>query len=289
MAIVAAVLLFYLVILLLVALAALRPTRSPIFLSPTAMGVCVEETEFASDGNTLRGWWIPAESPKCVAVLAHGYVMNRSENAALAVALRNLGIASLAFDMRASGKSGGKTVGVGWLERKDVLAACDEAERKYPGIPRVLIGSSMGGAACAFALAEKPDAAQALVLDSVYSWLPSATLGWWSFLGGMPAVFLLAPVVLVAWPLAGFNPFAVNVAQALCKISKPILIMHGLKDNLAAPLHADKNYKLASSRGNNGVRMVWFENAGHSEARWTQTAEFLRQLESFLKDAGLLK
>lgn len=280
-----AALLVYLLILLVVAFAALRPARSPIFLSPEVLGAPIENAEFESEGIVLRGWWVPRDTPRAVAILMHGYVMNRAENAGLAAALYESGFACLLFDLRASGKSGGKQVGLGWLERVEVLAACRLADKRYPGVPRVLIGSSMGAAAAAFALEAKPDAGHALILDSCYHRLPSATIGWWRFIGGWPAAVLLAPVVLVAWPLSGMNPFRVCVGRALTRSGKPVLILHGRRDKLVAPFHAERNH--ASAVG--PKRLVWFDDAGHSEMRWTEPDRFLKELLDFLESEEVIR
>ncbi len=141
----------------------------------------------------------------------------------------------------------------------------------------------MGAAAAAFAVAENPAAANAIVLDSCYSSLPSATLGWWRFIGGIPAMVLLAPVILVAWPFTGFNPFKVNVANALANSNTPTLIIHGTADNLALPFHAEKNFG-----ANPANRIVWFENCGHSEARWTETEKFNQVILDFLSENGIV-
>jgi alpha-beta hydrolase superfamily lysophospholipase len=268
--------LVYLLILLVVAYAATHPARSPMFLSPAALGEIPEEIEFASDGITLRGWWLQPRDVRGVAVLCHGYVMNRSENAALAVWLLRQGFACLAFDFRASGLSDGKRTGVGWSERRDVLAACRYAETRLPGLPRLLVGSSMGAAACAFAAAEDSACAAGAILDSSYSSLASATLGWWRFIGGWPAVVVLAPVVLVAWPLVQFNPFRVSVARALTALRTPVRILHGRRDRLAGPAHAVRNAAAA------GTEVVWFEGAGHSEARWCAPDEYLTEILAFV-------
>jgi alpha-beta hydrolase superfamily lysophospholipase len=276
----------YVAILLIVAFAALRPARSPIFLSPAALGAPVEDVEFDSSGIKLRGWWMPVSNPRWVAVLMHGYVMNRSENAAIAAALRDMGCASLLFDSRASGKSDGTRVGFGVLEADDVLAACRFAETKAPGVPRVLIGSSMGAAAAAFALERNPDCAAAAILDSAYHTLPSATLGWWRFIGGRAAQILLAPTVLVAAPFARFNPFRASVGRALAAIDKPILITHGTADRLVSYKHAEANFAAAKTAGRTNVRLKLYEGAGHSEARWTHAAEFLSDISAMLAEVA---
>ena len=267
---------FYLLVLAIVAWAALHPARSPLFLAPSALGVPQEDVEFQSDGITLRGWWVHHPSPRGVAVLCHGYVMNRSENAALAAALYHDGFACLLFDFRSCGKSDAGRMGIGWLEQADVVAACNEAEKKNHGVPRMLIGSSMGAAACAFAVSSNPQIAERLVLDSCYSTLPSATLGWWRFIGGVPAMLLLAPVVLVAWPMARFNPFKADVGKALSNVKCPVLIVHGLQDNLAAPRHAERNHAMTPDS-----KHVTFEDCGHSESRWSRPDDLLAAIRAF--------
>lgn len=274
----------YFGLLILVGRMALYPPRSPIFLSPSTVGVRVEDIEFDSSGFKLRGWWVPHAYPRGIAILLHGYVMNRAENAGLAATLHRHGFACLLFDFRASGHSDGKKVGIGWLERSDVLAACEFAKHKLPNRPIVVIGSSMGAAAGAFAAAECPNSADALVLDSCYNSLPKATLGWWRFLGGRFAAFFLAPVVLAAWPIAGFNPFRANVGSSLKDVSIPVLLLHGSRDNLVDPSHAYKNFSC-----NPKNELVIFEGASHSEARWVQPDRYFEVLVRFLDSVPVFR
>ncbi|MCW5945763.1 MAG: alpha/beta fold hydrolase [Fimbriimonadales bacterium] len=273
----------YLSILIVVAWSATHPPRSPLFLSPTALGVDAEEVEFDSEGIPLKGWWTAPESPSAVAVLLHGYVMSRAENAALAVQLHRNGIASLLFDFRAHGKSGGKLTGIGWFESADVIAACRFARERYPNLPVLLIGSSMGSAAAVFAVAEAPDCADGLVLDSSYSSLASATLGWWNFIGGKAAVAMLAPVVLVSWPIVGFNPFKVSVSRALATVKKPVMIIHGEEDDLVLPDHAKRNFAAA----NEPKELVMIPGASHSEARWLDPSEYERRIVRFVESLSV--
>jgi len=246
----------------------------------------MEDVQFSNPrGHTLRGWWVPAEHPRAVAILLHGYVMNRSENASLAAELRKWRIASLLFDFRACGKSDGTRTTIGWEEREDVLAAVEFAKQRSPGLPIVLIGSSMGSAAAAFALSEKSDLAACAVLDSCYSSLVSATLGWWRWLGGRPLEALLAPVAIAAIPIAGFNPFRADVGRALARTRCPVLLLHGTQDDLVRPEHAQRNLAL----GGSNVTVCWMENVGHSEARWAQPERFFERVRQFLTQAGILE
>lgn len=274
----------YVAILLLVAWISVRPVRTPIFISPGMLGVPQEETTINTcDGIPLRAWWIPHESPTCVVVLLHGYLMTRSEMAPVAAQLHGDGCACLLPDLRAHGRSGGKWCGLGWFERFDALAAAEEAARRYPGIPIVLMGSSMGAVASAFAAAES-DNVSGIVLDCAYSKLPSAVRGWWRFVGGEMLSIALAPTLLAAWPLVRINPFKIDVAAALAKSTAPVLLLHGEKDRLALPSEAERNLAAVGDRG----RLVWLPDSNHAEGRWIHPELYMGELRSFLQAHGLI-
>lgn len=267
----------YLLVLGLVAWLSVRPFRTPVFLSPGAMGAAQEEVHFdSSDGVSLRGWWMHVDEPRAVAVLAHGYMMNRSELVPQAVWLSQRGVACLLVDLRAHGKSGGNLCGFGWRERDDVAAAAAVAQERAPGVPLILMGSSMGSAASAFTAAQHPGLVQGLVLDSAYSTLLSGMFGWWRFLGGKVLAVLLAPTVLLATPVVGARPSRVDVARALRDAAVPTLLLHGDEDTLALPSEARRNAEHA------GVGVVWLEGCGHSEGRWMHPERYFDALGQFV-------
>jgi len=270
----------YLLSLFGVAWFSLHPIRTPIYLSPGGFGLPQEDVEFASaDGTLLRGWWVGVEGCQTVFVMSHGYLMNRCELAPLATYMAQFGCSSLLYDFRAHGKSGGKKSGLGWTERADVAAAATFARSRAPKARVVLLGSSMGSAASAFALAEDPALADALILDSAYSRLPQAISGWWRFLGGRVLSFFLTPSVVLAAPLAGFNPFRPDVAKALSAIKAPVLILHGDRDNLATVAEANRNEAACGGE----TTVVWFEKCGHSEGRWLQPEKYNEAVREFMR------
>ncbi len=269
----------YLAVLLFAVWLSLHPFRTPVFISPGSLGTPQADLEVETeDGIKVRGWRVDHPNPKGIAVLAHGYMMNRSELTPLAAWLYARGWSSMLLDLRAHGRSGGRRSTFGVKERRDIAAAVKQAKSEVPGVPVVLIGSSMGAAASAFALAEEADLADGLVLDSAYSRLPEAVLGWWYFLGGGFLRLLLAPTVLLAAPMVGFNPFRVDVARALQGLETPVLILHGDADTLATPWHARRN--CAASR--NAGEIVWLTGCGHSEGRWIHPDTYHQALSVFL-------
>lgn len=274
----------YLLVLLAIAWISLHPFRIPTYLSPGSIGATQESIEFESDGNVLRGWWLPAEDYQAVMIFAHGYMMNKCEFTPDAAHWWKRGISGLLFDHRAHGHSSGKTCGFGIYEKVDIVNAVKIAREKKPGARIILVGSSMGSAAIVFAQAENPGLADLLILDSCYSQLASASLGWWRFLGGNSLAMLLSPTVLLAAPFAGFNPFKVDVAKALQGLTAtPILFLHGDRDSLALPSEAKRN--IAAHGGQHTV--VWFDGCGHSEARWIQPDKYHTVIAQFLRENGV--
>lgn len=275
----------YALLLCLIVWISLHPKRLPFFISPGLLGAPQSEVEFSSrDGVTLRGWWVEAKQPRALIVLVHGYIMNRSEMTPIAYHLWRLGCSCLVFDLRAHGRSGGSSTGLGWLEREDVAAAIAWARARHPGVKVAVIGSSMGAAAAAFALGQRLAEADALVLDSAYSTLDSAVLGWWRFLGGKPLAWFLAPTLLLSAAFVRFRPRDVDVARALSQAQEtPILILHGDRDNLSLPSQALRNHAACRQ----GV-LRWFPGCGHSEGRLNQPEEYLSVLQDFLREHGIL-
>jgi pimeloyl-ACP methyl ester carboxylesterase len=77
----------------------------------------------------------------------------------------------------------------------------------------------------------------------------------------------------------------VDVAHALRNVRCPVLLLHGRCDNLALPSEAERNLAALDGRG----EMVWFEDCGHSEFRWTQSERYYRVLEAFLIRESLIE
>ena len=275
----------YILLLLLISWISIHPIRIPIYLSPGGLGAPQEEIEFVSrDGIPLRGWWVEAENARTVAIFVHGYLMNRCELTPEAYLLWKEGISCLLLDERAHGRSGGKRSTMGANEALDVIAAAAFARSRTPNAKIVLIGSSMGAAAALMALAFDPRIADAIVLDSCYSRFTSAILGWWRFLGGRVLSIVLAPTALLAWPFTGVNPFTVDMAKTIGQIDgKPVLFMHGSRDNLALPEGAARNFEAAAGP----KTIVWFEGCGHSEGRWLQPEKYRAALLNFLRENSL--
>jgi pimeloyl-ACP methyl ester carboxylesterase len=260
--------------------------RTPLFLSPGAVGVRQEDIKFESQNGTLRGWWLGHLFAQGVVVFAHGYLMNRSEWTGLAVAAHRAGYACLLFDFHSHGKSAsGGIVTVGPKESYDVAAAIEYARMRLPGKRIAVVGSSMGAAAAVLAITHDLEDADALVLDSCYSSLSAAILGWWNFIGGKLLAILLYPTVFVAWAITGVNPFGVNITRELASVEMPVLILHGEGDKLEGPACARCNFGALSEDYDS--QLAIFRDANHGEAKWVSSADYEKVVIDFL-DATLI-
>jgi len=276
----------YLLVLFTIAWISLHPFRIPAYLTPTSLGAPHVEIEFQSDGNRLRAWWVEAPNSEIVMVCFHGYMMNRCELTPEACDLWKHGISSFIVDHRAHGKSGGKKCFLGVREKVDVIAAVHEAKKLAPNAKIGLMGSSMGAAACAFALGEDPELADFLILDSAYGKLANAVNGWWRFIGGRFLMALLSPAVVICAPMVGFNPFRISVTESLAQLKgHPVLIFHGAEDKLATPDQAQANFDILKGP----KELVWFEGCNHSEGRWEQNPKYREALYGFLRTHGFMK
>lgn len=108
----------------------------------------------AADGAPLRGDWRrpPGPGPFPCLACAHGLTLDRGIFESAALALEARGVASLRFDLRGHGRSGGELGEQGFEDQLADLAAAFEALGRLEGADpsrRGLLGFSLGGALAA--------------------------------------------------------------------------------------------------------------------------------------------
>ncbi len=231
----------------------------------------------ASDGTPLTGWWIATSSPPSEAdgrwgketlLICHGLAANKQNHLLLGEFALPHGYNLFIFDFRAHGESGGQFTTFGDRERFDVLGAVrwlwenrpEQAERIHG------VGASMGAAALIAAAADASPEGQAI--DSV------VVLGTFADLGRLATDvsqnYFIRPldwlVRYVAVPMAaaqtnadltGFSP-----AEQVQRIwPRPILIVHGLRDEIIPFTQAEALYDAAAQPKHS----LWVERAGHND------------------------
>ncbi len=261
----------------LLAVAAVRPPRAPLFLTPFDLQIPFDPITFPSrDGTPLSGWWIPHARARAVAVLCHGYVANRCEVLGVALELHRMGFGCLLFDFRAHGESGGRITTIGAREVQDALGAVDFVARF--DLPILLFGSSMGGAV-AIMTAARDKRVGAVITDSAYARLSHAADSWWEAGFGRVLGRLCRPVKYLALLFTRTRFSDAEPVREVGKIApRPILLIHGDRDHLVPIEHAYALYEAAGE-----PRMLWVANgSGHVQARVDQPENYYAQISAFV-------
>jgi fermentation-respiration switch protein FrsA (DUF1100 family) len=228
--------------------AIVHPAHSPVTWSPEANGYAdFESVSFKSSGGlTLQGWYVPTRNG-AVVVLVHGHAGNRQHYLPQAGSLVARGYGVLLFDLRNSGDSQGDTTTMGLLEVDDVRGAIELVKSK-PGVDHSrigLMGQSLGGATVIMAAARIPEVG-AVVAESAYTSLEDNIRNGVERLAFLPA-FPFAPLV-VFWGQqeAGIDIAQVRPVDDIASISpRPILIVHGERDDIIPVENAHKLYEAA--------------------------------------------
>lgn len=212
--------------------------------------------------------WQP-EAPKAVVLLAHGYAEHLGRYEYFAHKLNAAGIAVYALDHWGHGKSEGT---YGFVPRfsaytDGVEALLGEIEARHPGLPRFLIGHSMGGLIAAVHLTTHQSHYAGAILSGPAikaAEEPSKLLIWVSRLLSAlaPKLGVLAldaegvsrdPAVVAAYradPMVYTGKMSARLAAEMFdtmalaragagKISLPILLLHGEADRLTAPVGSE--------------------------------------------------
>ncbi|MBN1137718.1 MAG: alpha/beta fold hydrolase [Anaerolineae bacterium] len=245
--------------------------------SPAEYGLVFEEVTFqAADGLTLHGWWIPAVGSDRAVVIMHGHGGSMDWDIHRAPALHAAGFNVLLFDFRAHGRSEGKTITFGYLERQDVLGAVRFLRGR--GIGRIgLLGFSFGGIAAMLAAPICPDIA-AVVTDGGPARMRSAIAARGVELGAprwlsVPLAWL---IVAMASLRLRVNLFHYEPVRWVGQISPhPILFVHAGRDQYLPDF--DDLYAAARP-----PKEVWHvPEAGHTKVSEVLPEEFQRRVIAF--------
>jgi pimeloyl-ACP methyl ester carboxylesterase len=276
----AALVLGYLGLGLLVVLWMTGPRRKSPWVTPASVGLEYEEVEVLStDGIRLRSWWVPAEDSSKAAVLVPGWGGYKFEEHLLQTlpVYHDAGYSLLMLDLRAQGESDGKRRTLGYREVRDVQGALAWLRRQGYALDQVVLhGWSMGGATV---LRAAPGTGVAAVVEeAAYSDLPLLLRG------KVPEFVrfgrLLEPAILLVGKLFPDFDYQEVVpkkeAAMLSDEGVPLFIIHSTDDEIV-PYEQAK--LLAASHP--GASTWTLEGYRHVEAY--EHPEFAERLRAFLE------
>lgn len=246
------------------------------------LGTLRKEMKIKSkDGLNFYGHQILQKEPtnKWV-IIAHGYQSSENESNIIARHFYNLGYNVLTYNQRAHGTSEGKCIGMGYLEKDDLLEWTDALISEYPNSEIIYHGTSMGGATVLMASGlSLPKQVKAIISDSAFSSI------WDIFSSELKARFNLPafPVLYMSEIMckikAGYFFHSGNVVSFVKKSKLPILFIHTRGDDFVPLEMAEKLYNAKSS----GKKDLLIFNAGkHAEAKYN--SDYYTKIQIFLND-----
>lgn len=231
--------------------------------------------------NRLVAMYVPGpKATKKTVIISHYYKGDGSTMANFIHLFYDLGYNVLIPDNRGHGKSAGRYINFGWLDRLDYLEwikrviAFSGQESQI-----VLFGVSMGGATVSMTAGEKlPKQVKAVIEDCGYSNLEGVL----TFL--IHQEFHMPPFPFVQFASQinrrtnGFYLRDVSAIKQLKHNRLPLFVIHGDADKTVPVKMADEMY--ASTMGD---REIWIvHDAIHAESYWKETDEYRRRVTEFL-------
>lgn len=214
----------------------------------------------SQDGLKLHGRYYHLKDGAPVEILFHGYRSHPFRDCSGGHALtRKLGYNALVIDQRAHGESEGQVISFGVKERLDCQSWANYASARFPGVPIILSGLSMGAATVLMASElELPDSVCGIIADSPYS-SPSAILEKVCRSRGYP-MKICRPALTIAAKIWGrFELNTCTAKDAVRHAKVPILLIHGDDDRLV-PWSMSQEIAIACA---SPVTVEIFPDAGH--------------------------
>ncbi len=242
-----------------------------------------EEVSITSfDGLRLRGRYYPGVTPDApLHIQFHGYrspaIRDFCGGHKLA---RQRGHAVLLVDQRGHGQSDGHSLTFGVKERFDCRDWAEYAAARWPGVPILLSGISMGAATVLMATElTLPAAVAGVIADCPYA-SPLAIVNHVCRWQHYPGWLLMPFVHLGARLFGGFSLVEQGAVTAVPHAQVPILLIHGEAD---AFVPCDMGRAIAAAGGER-VTLHTFPEAGHGGSYTVDTLRYEAALDNFLEN-----
>lgn len=239
-----------------------------------------EATIVSEDGLKLWGklYFQDEESDKWV-IIAHGYTSSHEDVQPIALNFYNQGYNVLTPDMRAHGNSEGKYIGMGWLDRKDMLLWIDYVLSLDSNSQIVLYGESMGGATVMMTSGEDlPNNVKAIVEDCGYTSVQEMFEAQLYERFKLKSFPILNVAELVTNIRAKYNFHEASALEQVKKSTTPILFTHGGNDTYVPTEMLYRLYEAANCEKD----ILVIDGAGHGSAPDVDPTTYYDKVFNFL-------
>lgn len=231
-----------------------------------------------TDGETLEGWYVPAQAALGTVILSHGHANSKARVLAEAQYFHELGFNTLAYDFRAHGNSSGNICTIGYNEVQDIKAAYDFVARK--GEKNIVLwGISMGAAAITKALVDYSDLKPTrVILECPFASLYEAVQG---RLRTMHLPTSPASELLLTWGSLerGMWSFGYSPADYAHQLHMPVLLNWGANDKRVTRHETDEIF---ANIGSTRKQLIVFEQSGHQSFCKSEGPKWKAAINRFL-------
>jgi len=240
--------------------------------------VCV----IGHNGAKLYPLFLKVNDSKKVAIVIHGYFARYVEMNKYAEMFLDFGYNLVITQNLGHGESEGDCVGMGWLDRLDILKIIDKIIKKFGDDCEIVIfGLSMGGATVCMLSGEKlPKNVTHLISDCGYT---NAYDEFKFFISNIvPIPFWLTMILFndYARLRCGYSLKEADSVKQLPKCKVPILFIHGKDDRVVSYEMMDKLYYATPKYLRHKKS---FSKAGHAECLPAYEKEYKETVLKFLR------
>lgn len=237
-----------------------------------------EDVYIMSDSLRLHGKLFKNSGTK-YAIVCHGYTSKAKHMAGFVNKFHSLGYNVLAVDARAHGDSEGTKIGMGWVERFDVIEWIKYIISLEPDAQIILHGVSMGASTVLMASGEElPKNVKAIIADCGY------TSEWDEFRQEADVLHIpWFPVLNASSAISkardGYDFKQASAVEQVKKSHIPTLFIHGSKDELVPYGMLNELYSAANCE----KEILTIQGAGHALSSSVAPELYWNTVETFLK------
>lgn len=213
-------------------------------------------------------------------ILLHGYKGKKEEMLHLAEWYYNNGYNVLVPDLRGHGESACKYIGMGYMDRIDMLNFISYIINRDKDAKIVLHGHSMGAAAALFTTGMNPTNVVACIADCSYTSILGIFKRQMRCLFGLPS-FPILNMANFSFMLKkdSYNLRKASVVKFVKNSKIPTLFINGSKDNMIPLEEIDTLYNTLES----DKEKIVFEGVGHAQCELEDFDKYAKVVTKFLK------
>ncbi len=236
----------------------------------------------ADDGTPLYARYYHTADGAPIQIQMHGYRGSYQDFCGGFQLARELGHNILLVHQRAHGKSGGRVITFGIRERVDCRLWADYMAEKYPDVPILLCGVSMGAATVLMATElDLPNTVRGVIADCPYT-EPAAIIRKVCRENlHLPPMLTMPLVRLSAVVYGGFRLSDASATRALAQTALPVLLIHGEEDGFV-PCEMSRELAAACV---SPVTLLTVPGADHGISYMVDTPAYTRAVKTFIEQA----